>query len=130
MNVEAEIAKCRADIAAAEQRIEWFSKHREAIEATPEQGYFYAAGNSIDFDRMSHPEIVQVIRALGGKWKKDISTGEAGRIDYTATIDGVNIRCYAGEPPPNCKIVDVLEEVPEVPAVPATVRTVKKLVCK
>lgn len=130
MNVEAEIVKCRADIAAAEKRIEWFAKHREALEATPSDGYFYAPMNTIDFDRMPHEKVIAVIRSLGGRWTKELNTAVEGRIDYTAEVDGMKVRCYAGEPPPNCKIVEVLEEVPEVPAVPATVRTVRKLVCK
>ena len=83
-------------------------------------------GDYIDFDHLEHDQVVKVIQAIGGKWNKNLGSVE-GTIDYTTTTEsGQLLRCYAGKPPPNCKIIDVLEEVPAQPA-----RTVmrKKLVC-
>lgn len=83
-------------------------------------------GSSIDFDMLAHKEVIAVIRAIGGRWEKTPSN-ESTRIDYSTTIDGQTIRCYAGEPPPNCRI----EEVDEIiPAQPQRIKKRKKLVCK
>lgn len=84
---------------------------------------FYS--NNIDFDNLPHDKVIEVIKAIGGKWSKEINGGD--RVDYSTTKNGVRIRCWKGEPPPNCKIVDVLETIP---AQPERVVTVKKLVCK
>src|SRR5207244_1382037 len=81
----------------------------------------------IDFDKLSHPEIVRVIQTFPGTWSKTPSGEASGiRIDYHSQFDGMKLRCWAGEAPPNCKII---EETVEVPAQPATTRTVRKLVC-
>jgi len=87
-------------------------------------GYFYMP-NQIDFDHLTHDKIIEVIKAIGGKWDKTPS-GVDGRIDYKTEVNGVTIRMFAGEPPPNCKIVEYLEEVP---AQPARTVTKRKLQC-
>ena len=70
----------------------------------------------IDFDRLTHPDIIRVLQAVGGKWDKAISNAGDGTIDYTQEINGVTIRLWAGEPPPNCQIIEVEEEIPAQPA--------------
>ena len=85
-------------------------------------------GGQIDFDNLSHDKVIEVVKAIGGKWDKTISYGTTEpRIDYKTEKNGIKIRCYQGEPPPNCRIEDVLEVVP---AQPERTVTVKKLVCK
>lgn len=84
----------------------------------------YSSGQ-IDFDRLSHPEVIKVIQAIPGKWDKEPSS-EGTRINYSTKRGDLTFRCWAGEPPPNCKIVELLVTIP---AQPETVRTVRKLQC-
>ncbi len=79
---------------------------------------------------MPHKEIVQAVRAIGGKWQKSLNTsyGESPKIDYVTELDGVQVRCWAGEPPPSCRIVEVEEHVP-AQVIPAKVVKVRKMVC-
>jgi hypothetical protein len=84
-------------------------------------------GHQIDFDNLSHDKVIEVIRAVGGKWDKTISSGSGDRIDYKTVKNGITVRCYQGEPPPNCRIEDVLETIP---AQPERTVTRKKLVCR
>lgn len=79
----------------------------------------------LDFDGLSHAEVVKVIRAFGGKWSKTPS--DNATVDYLATVDGFTIRCWQGKPPPNCKIV---EEDVLIPAQPERMGKIRKLVCK
>lgn len=81
-------------------------------------------GSQIDFDNLSHAQIIQVIKAIGGKWKK---TPNDERVDYLTVKNGITIRCWKGEPPPNCHVEEVLVTIP---AQPERVVTQKKLVCK
>lgn len=81
--------------------------------------------NQIDFDRLTRQQVVEVIKAIGGKWSK--TPDEDGTINYETVIDGVKFRMWRGEPPPNCKIV---EEIVEEPAQPARLVTRRKLVCQ
>lgn len=86
----------------------------------------YIFGAIIDFDTLSHPEVIRVIKAIGGKWDKTPS-GQCARIDYQTEVQGQIIRCWAGEPPPNCKIVEV-DEI--IPAQPERIEKKRKLVCQ
>ena len=81
--------------------------------------------NQIDFDKLTHPQVVEVIKAVGGKWSK--TPDEGGTINYETTIEGIKLRMWRGEPPPNCKIV---EELVEEPAQPARMVTRRRLVCQ
>lgn len=84
-------------------------------------------GGFVDFDRLSHPEIIRVVKVLGSKWDKT-SSAESARIDYQTTLpNGLTVRCWAGEPPPNCKIVEVLETIP---AQAERIITKRQLVCQ
>lgn len=81
--------------------------------------------DKVDFNHLSHGEVVKVIQAIPGKWSKTpAASGE--RINYELETGGVKFRCYEGEPPPNCKIVEVLETIP---AQPERTVTVRKLQC-
>jgi hypothetical protein len=84
----------------------------------------YVFGEKIDFDNLPHADVIRVIQLLGGKWTK--TPGEDAKIHYETTINGVNVRCYSGEPPANCKIV---EEQITIPAQPEKQVTRRRLVC-
>lgn len=125
MDVQTEIDAQKELIAQSQKIIDWLTARKEQLEALP-NGSVYLR-ESIDFDRLTHDDVVKVLKALGGKWDKEVNSAESSRVDYSTKIDGLKVRLWAGEPPPNCKIVEVQEEIP---AVPATTRTVRRLVCK
>ena len=112
-----------AELARIQKRIEWLVEHQKELEKLPDGG-FYTGG--LDFDHLPHKEIVKVIRALGGKWTKE-SVNE-NKITYATEIDGLQVRCWSGEPPPSCKLVEVEEHVPEK-VIPAHTVKKTKLVC-
>jgi hypothetical protein len=117
-------------ITTVQQELENALKIKSFLESLPStiletlpNGYMY--GDGIDFDNLSHNKVIEVVRLLGGRWDKTPSVNDA-RINYSATINGIKFRCYSGEPPPNCKIV---EEQVVVPATPERTVTRKRLVC-
>lgn len=100
--------------------INWLQKHKALLDLLPFQPVFVS--NHCDFDCLPHDGVLQVIKAFNaGKWLKT-PNGEA-TVDYETEIDGMIVRCWHGEPPPSCKIVE--EQV----LVPARLETVRKLVC-
>lgn len=80
-------------------------------------------GSYLDFDHLSHEDVIKVIKAVGGKWNKEPCDG---KINYSTTIEGMRLRCWQGEPPPSCRIVE--EEV-VIPAQPERREMRRKLVC-
>lgn len=125
MNVQKEIDILIAEIRKNGSRIRWLRQHQSALEKAPD-ATFWMGG--LDFNNMPHKEIIRTVKALGGKWKKEPSATPE-KIDYVTQVDGVQVRCWAGEPPPSCRIVEVEETIPEK-VIPAHTRKVKKLVCK
>jgi hypothetical protein len=109
--------------AVIDSKIAWLRKHFEKIPVGLEARFAY--GTFFDFDRLTHDQVVSVIKSFGGRWEKSLAEDTA--VDYTQDIDGVTVRCWHGDPPPNCKIV---EELVTVPAQPETTKIVRKLVCK
>jgi hypothetical protein len=105
---------------------EWIKRHAAQLNRLAENGIvpslFY--GN-FDFDQLSHEKVIHVIQEFPGRWVKTLNATGA-HIDYTLNVDGRQLRCYMGEPPPSCRIIEV-DEV--VPAQPETIRKVKKLEC-
>lgn len=129
MKIDQSLARLTAQIENLQRLANWLRAHAEQLEQLPE-AFLFGPSESFDFDNLTHDEVIKVIQVLGGgKWDKKQSASNSARIDYTATIDGILVRCYQGEPPPSCKLVEVEEYVPEVPAQPATKRKVLKLVC-
>ena len=106
-----------------ERQLAWLKKHRKKITAVPFPGILYG-DCGFDYDNLTHDQVIQVIKTWGGKWEK---RPVEDRVDYRLDVDGFTVRCYRGEPPPNCKIVEVEEYVPPQPA---TTRTIRKLVCQ
>lgn len=123
MNVSSEIKALHGQIRDLQKRVEWLIEHQTSLEKLPD-GAFYSGG--LDFDRLPHKDIVQVIRTLGGKWKKE--PVNENKITYATEIDGLQVRCWSGEPPPSCKLVEVEEHVPEK-VIPAHTVKKTKLVC-
>jgi hypothetical protein len=125
MKVETEVDRLRAEIKARVEKIKWLRSNRAKLEALPKGSF---CGDKLDFDNLPHAEVVKVIRALGGKWKKTPTHASDNRIDYSAELGPMQVRCYSGEPPPSCRIIEVEELVPER-VIPASVRKVRKMVC-
>lgn len=140
MNVDREVEGLKAELKRIGDRISWLRKHQKQLESLP-AGTFCSHG--LDFDNLPHDQVIKVIRTLGGKWNKtkneyavapDREKGQS--IDYQTKVDGMDVRCYAGAPPPSCRIVEIEEVVPAhtIPAVPErfvpeTTRKVRKMIC-
>ena len=121
---ETAIQLLNASIAQLARRRDWIAIHADLIEQVDviPSGYDMV----FDFDYLTHDKIILVIQLFPGKWEKSLD-GE--KITYTREeVEGVTIRCYRGEPPPSCKIVEEEVVVPEH-VVPETKKLVRKLVC-
>lgn len=134
MNVDSQISRLTAEVLEAMEQIKYLIANRTKLEALPGGAY---CGHDpkkgvprIDFDNLTHSQVVQVVRAFGGKWDKTVADSDKSRVDYQTRepVSGVTIRCWQGEPPPSCKIVEVEEEIPAT-VVPARKVKVKKMVC-
>lgn len=113
----------RGQIIAASLRIALLEQHKDFFLET---GINPSICNElIDFDFLEHEDIIKVIRHFGGKWKKEYA---GGRVDYETTVGGIRMRCFHGNPPPNCKVVEYEETVPEH-VVPAQIVKKKRLQC-
>lgn len=129
MNVDLEIKNLIEANKRNHEKIRWLRKHRAQLEPVPLQGQMYGDHN-VDFNLLPHADVIKVIRAVGGKWKKTLNTSadKKPRIDYETEVDGYRIRCWAGEPPPTCRLVEVEEEIPEQ-VIPAHKIKKVKMVC-
>lgn len=87
------------------------------------------AGNIIDFDNLKHEQVMEVVKAFPGRWRKEPN---GSTIHYSITLRNTSktadlceivLRCYAGEPPPNCQIV--YEDV----HIPAQIVRKARMVC-
>lgn len=104
--------------------IKWIEDHEDTINSLPGLSVNYGG---IDFDDLPHCDVVKVMLAFPGTWRKTPSFADETKIDYTLTLDnGLKVRCWNGFPPESCRIEEVVEEVP---AQPAHTRIVRKLVC-
>lgn len=120
-NLDNQIGNHQEAIEALRRHKEWFVRNQHLFtDELPKEPSF--CGNIIDFDNCTHPQVIQVIKAFPGRWTKK-PAGDA-KIHYSNKFDGMTIRCYAGEPPPNCKIV--YEEV----TIPARTERRAKLICQ
>jgi hypothetical protein len=126
MNVSYEITQVRAQLDKLIARLAWLEQHRAKLEALPNASF---CADMLDFDHLPHADVVSVVRTLGGKWKKTPSYLDSSKIDYQTKVGDVTVRCYQGQPPPSCKIVEVEELVPEQ-VIPAHTRKVLKTICK
>lgn len=114
----------RAKVTEGQQAEQWIIRNGAALSHLASQGITpNAFGGGMDFDWLTHPQVMEVIKAFPGKWEKSVCGTNEPRINYESTFDGKTIRCWAGEPPPSCRIVE--EEI----EVPATRKTVRRLDC-
>lgn len=118
------LLKLNQELERIQRQINLTNELADKLDKLSIDGYFYT-DTSVDFDNLSHDKIIEVIKAIGGKWNK--TPRDNARIDYETEVSGVKFRCYAGEPPPNCKVVEVLETIP---AQPERTVTVRKLLCQ
>ncbi len=125
MKVDQEIKLCLRRMKEQAARIKWLRERKKVLEALPDGSF---CGEFVDFDYLEHQDIIKVVRNLGGKWSKKLNSVHQGKIDYEQQIAGVTVRCYAGKPPPSCRLIDVEEDVPEQ-VIPAHKRIVKKMIC-
>jgi hypothetical protein len=118
------IEKIQNEISDLEQKLEKIKALPETFDNLELEPQLW--GNHIDFNYLEHDQVTKVISAVGGKWNKTPESNAT--INYEQALDnGLRIRCYSGKPPPNCKIVEVIETIP---AVPERTVTVRKLVCQ
>lgn len=110
MNIEYAVEQIHKTIEQLQGRIYWLEKNKERLSDLPEGQFFGQV--CFDFDNLSHEQVIEVIKAIGGKWEKELSSGTGDRINYKGELHGQVVRCYAGGPPPNCKVVEWAEEVP------------------
>ena len=126
MNVQEQVEALLDEIRERTKKIRWLRRNQAKLEKAP-GGRF--CGEYLDFDYLPHKRTIEVVRTIGGKWKKTVaSNGDNNKIDYATELEGVKVRVYAGDPPPSCRIVEVEELVPEL-VVPAHVKKVRKMVC-
>jgi hypothetical protein len=107
---------------------EWVEEKKDKLEQLPNADFIesYDGNCYFDFNYLPHDQVMKVVTTLAcGRWKRE-PVGE--RINYSCEVrDKIFVRCYQGQPPPNCQIV--YEEV-EVPARPARTERRAKMVCR
>lgn len=114
------IQTMRDEIKRRQKVLRWALKHDHLFQELPFEGQFY--GSQVDFNYLTHPQIRLVLGTFkAGKWNK--TPNQNGKVDYETIFDGMTVRCWAGEPPSNCRIIE--EEV----YIPAHTEIVKRLVC-
>jgi hypothetical protein len=122
---QAEI-NCQNEIARATKHLEFIHTYRDALNALGLKPSFWS--DYCDFDNLTRPDLLHVLKAFPGKWDKSLSLSGSG-ITYTLTepVLGLTIRCYNGEAPPSC----VIEETVEYKTVPARVERIvtRKVKC-
>lgn len=123
--ISEQMERLRQEIRDRVDRLTWLKRNQSKLVDLPPVSTSCPTG-IVDFDNLEHKDVVKVIRAFGGKWKKTPASDNT--INYEGEFAGVKIRCYAGQPPPSCKIIEVEEHVPEQ-IIPASVRKVRKMVC-
>lgn len=120
MTTKENITRLNGEIKKLKAQIKWLKNHESALDKIGLPVALYA--DRLDFDNLTHKETVSVIRHLGGKWSKTPQDG--ARINYETEIDGMGVRVWKGEPPPNCKMVPVEVHIP------ARIETQYRLECK
>lgn len=114
----------RTRMSQLEEWSDWLILNRDRVNKLDPCPEIFESANGwfLDLNYLSHEEVMNVIQIFPGKWDKELN-GE--RINYINRE--AKVRCYAGQPPPSCRLVEVEVEIPPQPA-----RKEKrfKLVCK
>lgn len=124
------IAKLRREIDERNRQIGFLSAMREKFEGIELKTEPTFVCGSLDFDNLPHADVVKVVKAIGGKWDKRpaADTAKGAKVDYTRYVGEFEVRCWAGDPPPNCKVVEEVVVIPQQ-IIPEQRKVVKKLVC-
>lgn len=123
--VEQKIEWLRQDRRRITEHISWLIRHHDILNAIGIVPSRFV--DSVDFNNPNRQQILEIIKAFPGTWRKSINDWEKERMDYVRDEkddSGVTLRIYAGDLPPCCKLV---EEWVDVPAQPAT-RQLRKVV--
>jgi hypothetical protein len=96
-----EVERCKA-------YLQFLEDHYDTLTALDIRPSFFM--DTVDFNNLTRPEVVKVIKAFPGKWAKTPSYHGDG-ITYTLnrTVSNLSMRIYNGEPPASCKIVETVE---------------------
>jgi hypothetical protein len=109
------IRQMQRDIYRATSTLEFLQTYSTQINRIGKAPYL--CGDFMDFDGLTRPQVLEVIRAFPGKYDK--TPGYDGGLVYTSretVLDGkFQVRIYNGEPPASCKIEETIEYV-DVPA--------------
>lgn len=91
------------------EKLRWFVENRSSVfENLPDCSIF---NEQLDFDSLNREELLLVLKAFPGKWRK---TPNGDKVDYAITMEEVDIRCYQADAPPSCKLVKKYRTVPAV----------------
>lgn len=115
-----------ADIHRIESLKEFIIANSETLERFSAHATVY--NSQIDFDYVDRETLLDVIKAFPEKWNKSFRP-DAGVMDYTATFNGITLRCWGAPPPPSCQIIEEEIEVPEQ-VIPAKKELRRSLNCK
>ena len=110
--------RINSEIADRVQKVAFLDTVADKLADLQLEARFYGA--FLDFDSLPHQDVIKAIRVIGGKWEKTPSIQE-GKVDYTQDFGAYTLRLWAGDPPPNCKVIEYEETLPPLPA-----RTVKR----
>jgi hypothetical protein len=106
--------RAQREIYRATTALEFIHAHRAVID---EIGVIPSVlGNFIDFDALTRPQLLTLIKRFPGKWYK--KPGYDGGLIYTLdkpVLPDMQLRIYNGEPPAACVVEETVEYV-EVPA--------------
>lgn len=101
------ILKIEREIDHQKKVLAWCRKNLKKLAPLPMPTLY---GVQLDFDRLKHDQVIQVMLAIPGKWDK--TPTDEGRVHYqTTTAEGIRVRCWQGEPPPSCHVepYDIVE---------------------
>ena len=126
MNVQQEIDRAIETIKKTGKMIRFLREHQQLVDSLRCPVDIF--NGRVDFNYPTHSETIQIIKAFGGKWKKELNP-IPGKINYESVVNGMSVRMWAGDPPPSCRIVEVEQYVPEQ-VIPASTIKVRKMVCQ
>lgn len=122
---EYSVRSLRLRIQNLQLKLEWLIKHQAVLEPMG-LTTIMPLDSTMDIDNPTREQVVAIIQALPGEWKKELNGSNPTKIDYSARIGGQTVRLWCSPPPPSCKIV---EREMIVPAVAEHKRIVRVLQC-
>lgn len=89
----------------------WLHNHWRELVALVDAGIGLSRSKEgIDFDNPTREQVITIIKAIPGKWDKDVISGEHSCdghpiMNYCMNRDGIQFRMWNTGLPPTCKIV-------------------------